>query len=40
LNHKEELGFGENREEETSIAGMPLSSPIPIWEEDSLMNFI
>jgi hypothetical protein len=35
LTHKEEPGFGENREEDTSLAGMPPLSPRPIWEEDS-----
>jgi hypothetical protein len=35
LTHKEEPGFGENREEDTSIAGMPPFSTRPIWEEDS-----
>jgi hypothetical protein len=34
LTHKEEPGLGENREEETSIAGVPPLSSIPIWEED------
>jgi hypothetical protein len=33
--HKEEPGLGENRREETSLAGMSPLSPIPIWEENS-----
>jgi hypothetical protein len=34
LTHKEEPGFGENREEDTSIAGMPPFLTRPIREED------
>jgi hypothetical protein len=35
LIHKEEPGFGENKEEDTSITGMSTISTIQIWEEDS-----
>jgi hypothetical protein len=35
LTQKEEQGLGENREKETSLAGMSTLSPISIWEQDS-----
>jgi hypothetical protein len=35
LPHKEEPNLVDNREEDPSLAGMPLLSPIPLWEEYS-----